>query len=92
MAGHVCSICRTATTGPNADLSGDVTIGTAAHICAAAEGGPRFDPTMSSEERAAAENGIWLCRNHGDLIDDDPDSGPTRVARHHSLRDRADGT
>ena len=26
---------------------------------------------MSSAERSAASNGIWLCRNHGDEVDDD---------------------
>lgn len=34
-------------------------------------GGPRFDSDMTSAERSAASNGIWLCRNHGDEVDDD---------------------
>ena len=34
-------------------------------------GGPRFDSDMTSDERSAASNGIWLCRNHGDEVDDD---------------------
>lgn len=46
-------------------------IGTAAHICAAAQGGPRYDADMSSEERSGINNGIWLCANHGRLIDTD---------------------
>jgi hypothetical protein len=70
-AGGVCSICLATTTGANADGSGEITVGTAAHICAAALGGPRYDPRMSPEERSSADNGIWLCRNHGDAIDDD---------------------
>lgn len=72
LAGHACSICSVITTGSNAEGSGLITIGTAAHICAAAEGGPRYDPAMTVEQRSSASNGIWLCRNHGDLIDDDP--------------------
>lgn len=71
LAGHVCSICRISTTGANADGSDQITIGTAAHICAASPRGPRFDPNMTPSERSAASNGIWLCRNHGDEIDDD---------------------
>ncbi|MEH3122802.1 MAG: hypothetical protein PGN16_12615 [Sphingomonas phyllosphaerae] len=70
-AGHACSICQISTTGANADGSGEITIGTAAHICAASPNGPRYDPIMSSAERSAASNGIWLCRNHGDEVDDD---------------------
>ena len=70
-AGHACSICRISTTGANADGSGEITIGTAAHICAASPNGPRYDANMSSAERSAAGNGIWLCRNHGDEVDDD---------------------
>jgi len=72
LAGHACSICSVITTGSNAEGSGLITIGAAAHICAAAEGGPRYDPAMTVEQRSSASNGIWLCRNHGDLIDDDP--------------------
>ncbi|MFN0251002.1 MAG: HNH endonuclease, partial [Kofleriaceae bacterium] len=45
--------------------------GTAAHITAAAEGGPRYDKKLSKKERGSAENGIWCCRDHGKLIDDD---------------------
>ncbi len=71
LAGHVCSICGVPTSGANADGSGEITVGTAAHICAAAIGGPRYDEKMSSEQRKAADNGIWLCRNHGDEVDDD---------------------
>lgn len=41
----------------------------ASHICAAAEGGPRYDPKMTPQERSAVENGMWTCRNHGTAID-----------------------
>jgi hypothetical protein len=51
------------------DGNGEINIGQASHICAAAPGGPRYDPQMTSEERRAAENGIWLCDVHGRAID-----------------------
>jgi hypothetical protein len=43
----------------------------AAHIRAAAQGGPRYDPDMSSEERKSITNGIWLCESCAKLIDSD---------------------
>jgi hypothetical protein len=46
-------------------------IGVAAHITAASEGGPRYDPSLTADERASAENGIWMCQNHGKLVDSD---------------------
>lgn len=54
----------------NAD-SGTINIGVAAHICAAAPGGKRYDPQMTSQERASIHNGIWLCQNCAHLIDTD---------------------
>jgi hypothetical protein len=48
-AGWLCSYppCRTPTVGATSDGQGEINIGTAAHICAAAPGGPRYDPNMS---------------------------------------------
>ena len=43
--------------------------GVAAHICAASEGGPRYDHTQSPEDRASASNGIWLCATCADTVD-----------------------
>jgi hypothetical protein len=70
-AGWLCSYpaCFTPTVGATSDAEGEINIGTAAHICAAAPGGPRYDPNMSIEERASAKNGIWMCRDHGKAID-----------------------
>ncbi|MCL4745655.1 MAG: hypothetical protein KJZ83_09580 [Burkholderiaceae bacterium] len=64
-AGWLCSYpsCRRLTVG------GDIMVGTAAHICAAAPDGPRYDPNQTPEQRRAAENGIWMCRDHGTAID-----------------------
>ena len=43
--------------------------GVAAHITAASEGGPRFDPTKTSEERSDISNGVFLCTNCSVIID-----------------------
>jgi hypothetical protein len=43
----------------------------AAHITAAALGGPRYDSSFTVEQRASPENGIWLCQNCAALIDRD---------------------
>ncbi|NKC21123.1 HNH endonuclease [Pseudoalteromonas sp. S4498] len=64
--------CGKNTVGPDsADPSKKINNGTAAHICAAAERGPRYDSNMSTEERRAITNGIWMCKDHGALIDSD---------------------
>lgn len=63
--------CRKLTCGANDDPTKITNIGVAAHICAAAKGGPRFDPNMSTEERKSFYNGIWLCQNCAKLIDSD---------------------
>ncbi len=51
--------------------SKSVNIGVAAHITAAAEGGPRYDSALDSDERAGIANGIWLCQNCAKLVDND---------------------
>lgn len=70
--GYRCSYCSISTIGPSHESS-DATssIGEAAHICAAAPGGKRYDPTMTPEERASIENCIWMCKIHARLIDTD---------------------
>ena len=71
----ICSAptCNKSTKGPSgSSTDAMVSIGVAAHICAAAEGGPRYDPTMSQETRKSIDNGIWLCCNHARMIDVDP--------------------
>ena len=45
-------------------------VGVAAHITAAASGGPRYDALISPEERKSEANGLWTCQTHGKLIDD----------------------
>ena len=71
--GHRCSKpdCRQPTCGPHTDPQKASSIGIAAHITAAAPGGPRYDASLSSEQRKSIENGLWLCQNCGKLIDSD---------------------
>ena len=68
-----CSMpsCRKGTAGPRTEPERAVNIGVAAHITAASAQGPRFDPSLTSDQRRAAENGIWLCQNHAKLVDND---------------------
>lgn len=63
--------CNCVTCGPAGDDKVS-TIGQAAHITAASQGGPRFDPALTKEERASLQNGIWLCNNCAKLIDTNP--------------------
>lgn len=71
--GHRCSrpSCRAATSGPQLTPSKFVNIGVAAHITAAAPGGPRYDPALTPGERKDSDNAIWLCQNCGKLVDND---------------------
>ena len=84
LAGRVCfgcsnPECRKRTSGPGEQPDKAVNIGVAAHITAASEGGPRYDPFMSADERSSAENGIWLCQNCTHLIDTDPGKYPIEL-------------
>lgn len=71
--GYICSNpdCEVSTAGPNKDFTASVNLGVAAHICAASEGGPRYDSQMTSEERRSFANGIWLCQRCSRSIDVD---------------------
>lgn len=72
--GYRCSFpgCTNATIGASMESSEKTAVtGVAAHICAAAEGGPRYDKNMTVEERRSIENCIWLCQTHSKLIDAD---------------------
>lgn len=71
--GFRCSnpVCRKLTSGPNTDPQKATNIGVAAHICAAAPGGARYDASMSSDKRCSIQNGIWLCQNCAKMVDND---------------------
>ena len=82
-SGYVCEYpnCLAPTSGPAIDGKRSVNIGEAAHITAASENGPRFDPTLTAEERQDVENGIWMCSTHATLIDRDVERFPTEKLR-----------
>lgn len=71
--GYKCSNpkCRKATIGPHSNISKAINVGVASHITAASQGGPRFDASLSDEERISVENGIWLCQMCAKLVDSD---------------------
>jgi hypothetical protein len=71
--GQSCSNpdCRASTSGPQSVSPKALNIGVAGHITAAAPGGPRYDPALTSEQRCHQDNGIWLCQNCGKLVDND---------------------
>ena len=69
--GWLCSDpeCGRPTVGATSDGDGEIMLGEASHICAAAPGGPRYDAGMSEAERRSAKNGIWMCKLHGKSVD-----------------------
>lgn len=71
--GYRCSnpSCRKLTCGANDDTQSFTNIGVAAHITAAAIGGPRYDAGLTPDERKDFDNGIWLCQSCAKLIDSD---------------------
>jgi hypothetical protein len=72
--------CARGTKGPSATRAKGVNVtGVAAHITAAAVGGPRYDATLTAVERSGYDNGIWLCQNHGTLVDGDHDRYSTTL-------------
>ncbi|GDA53395.1 hypothetical protein [Escherichia coli] len=72
--GWKCSYlgCNQTTVGPDSsNTNGRINNGIAAHITAAAPGGPRYDHSLTPEQRSSIDNGIWMCRSHAALIDSD---------------------
>jgi len=72
-AGHLCSRpdCRAQTVGPHSDPTKATTVGIAAHLTAAAPGGPRYDVSLTRAERRGIENALWLCATHAREVDAD---------------------
>jgi hypothetical protein len=76
-----CPTCERPTSGPNTNPLKAVSIGVAAHVTAAAPGGPRYDPALTREQRRSIENGIWLCQTHATLVDTDEARYPVSLIR-----------
>lgn len=76
-AGYDCSFpgCSVLTIGPGASATDVSVSGVAAHIYSSASGGPRGTAGLSTEDREAPTNGIWLCETHGKLIDNNRGTG-----------------
>ena len=89
-AGHACSNpgCNRGTSAPHSDAKKSVSRGKACHITAAAPGGPRYDESLSSDERSSINNGIWLCDACADLVD--KDTSLFSIARLHAWRHAAE--
>jgi hypothetical protein len=71
--GNRCSNpgCRKRTSGPHTEDDKALNVGVAAHITAASPGGPRYEPSLTPDERKVIGNGIWLCQSCGKLVDND---------------------
>ena len=69
--GTICSKCESPTCGPKDDPNQAINLGVAAHITAASIGGPRYNQSLTSDERRSINNAIWLCANCSVLIDQD---------------------
>ncbi|MGP3775475.1 hypothetical protein ACTWJ8_32115 [Streptomyces sp. SDT5-1] len=67
--------CGALTIGPGATAEDVTDTGTAAHIFAAAERGPRGVGGLSDAERSDISNGIWLCAACGRLVDSNAGNG-----------------
>lgn len=81
--GYFCSNpdCNRPTVGANVAPDKATSIGIAAHITGASPGGPRYDQSLTQEERSDINNGIWLCSNCSTLIDKDEERYPIDVLK-----------
>lgn len=61
--------CGRVTIGPGASGKEVSCTGVAAHIFSASPGGPRGSGGLSPSKLRAPENAIWLCAEHGRLVD-----------------------
>jgi hypothetical protein len=82
-AAFICSRpeCLELTVAPHSNVNKSAKTGEAAHITAAALGGPRYDPSLTHEDRSSIENAIWLCSNCATLIDKDAPAFPVDLLR-----------
>jgi hypothetical protein len=71
-ASYVCSNpeCKALTIAPS-EIDSDkfIYVGVGSHITAAASGGPRYDASLTPEQRSSIENAIFLCVTCSVMID-----------------------
>jgi len=53
------------------DPTKTLNVGIAGHITAASPGDPRYDSSLTPEQRKGHDNAIWLCQTCGRLVDND---------------------
>lgn len=80
------SVCRQLTSGPQVDPMKAVNVGVASHITAASVGGPRYDSSLTSDERSHPNNGVWLCQKCSKLVDNDAIRYPEPLLREWKRR------
>lgn len=70
-AGYECSMptCRQRTSGADTGTEFASRTGKGCHIYSAAENGPRGQGGLSDEELESPDNCIWLCSEHGEMVD-----------------------
>ncbi|PJB21976.1 MAG: hypothetical protein CO114_02515 [Euryarchaeota archaeon CG_4_9_14_3_um_filter_38_12] len=70
-ASYICSNpeCRYLTLCPSEKPDKYIYIGKVSHITAASRNGPRYDLTLTPEQRSSIENGIFLCSNCAEMVD-----------------------
>ena len=73
--------CRCSLIGQADNEKGYILLGDGCHICAASEGGPRYDPNMTNEERKSYDNLIIMCKTHAWEIDKDEDKYPVELLK-----------
>ncbi|MEG2079907.1 hypothetical protein [Chryseobacterium sp.] len=83
-AGNLCSNpeCHKQTLEPQITNDEKTTdTGIAAHICAAASNGPRYDGSMTEKDRKHISNAIWLCSHCATKIDREAAAYPVSLLK-----------
>lgn len=69
-AANRCALCRHVLVVDATDLDDESVIADECHIVSAAQGGPRHDPAVPSDQLDLPSNLILLCRVHHKMVDD----------------------
>jgi hypothetical protein len=67
-------MCKNQLIVEKAELDSEAIVGEECHIVSGKPGGPRYDPSIVSDQIDCYDNLILLCRNHHKLIDDQPET------------------